>query len=303
MKKWLGVCFGLGLVVGITLSRKRPARYQPNRPELLIGFPDEWAEFAGRNPEFVSVIPLLFDTMEAVFSRTFSLDLPDKVVYFLSKIATEDFVETFILSGNGHGIGAFKILRGMYERVVTAFFVAKNPDQAERFWNFFSIHKYKMIVHARRVIPRFDELLPTSELDATTTARDQVKGDYMDACDKCGAPRPLPSWIKGGMETMCKTTPELQQRYFHCYYWPTLHDHATPNNIIERVEIGSDDELQWKEDAQRGWADIAVSSAHALVLDVLGLCNTRFKLGLEARIQTLVEDWTRAWLKKPSPSA
>jgi hypothetical protein len=121
-----------------------------NESPLKIGFPDEWAGFARRNPEFMKAIPLLFETIDVTFNRTHTLELADKIVYFLSKIASEDFTEVFILCGNGHGIGAFKILRGMYERVVTTFFIAKNPTEAERFWNYFSIHKYKMIVHSRR---------------------------------------------------------------------------------------------------------------------------------------------------------
>jgi hypothetical protein len=92
-----------------------------------------------------------------------------------------------------------------------------------------------MIVHAKRALPSFDGPLPKGEEEAVKAARDDVKDDYMDACEKCGAKRPLPSWVKGGMDTMCKTTKELQQRYWYCYYRPTLHDHATPNNIIERL--------------------------------------------------------------------
>jgi hypothetical protein len=298
MKKWLALGFGIGVFTGALVSRKRPSK-----PKVVIGFPDEWELFATRNPEFIKTIPLLFDTIQEVFGRTYSLDLPDKVVYFLSKIVTEDFAEVFILSGNGHGIGGLKILRGMFERTVTTFYIHNNPDQAERFWNYFKIHKYKLIVHAKKVIPDFDKSVPKAEQGSTQAARDAVKGDYMDACEQCGAPRPLPSWIKGGMDAMCKTEQTLQQRYFHCYYWPTLHDHATPNNIIERMELGPNDELQWQQDAQRGWAEIAVSNAHALVLDVLDLCNTRFKLGIHDRIQALVEGWKKAWIRSRLPPA
>jgi hypothetical protein len=103
----------------------------------------------------MQAIPLLFDTMDAVFDRAASLAMPDTIIHFLSRIASEDFIEVFLLSGNGHGIGGFKVLRGMYERVVTTFFLANNPAEAERFWNYFSIHKYKMSVHAKPVLPNF----------------------------------------------------------------------------------------------------------------------------------------------------
>jgi hypothetical protein len=191
----------------------------------------------------------------------------------------------------------------MYERVVTTFYIANNPSQAKRFWNYFSIHKYKMMVHAKRVMPNPDKVFPKPEIETITAERNAVKDDYMDACEVCGARRPLPSWIKGGMDTMCKTTKELQQRYFHCYYWPTLHDHATPNNIIERLELAPDDQLRWNEDAQRDWADIAVSNAHWMVVEILDLNNKRFKLGLEDRIRALEDGWRKAWIRTPLTSA
>ena len=42
----------------------------------------------------------------------------DLIVYTLGRIAIDDFSELMVLGGNGWGIGALKILRGMYERVV-----------------------------------------------------------------------------------------------------------------------------------------------------------------------------------------
>ena len=52
----------------------------------------------------------------------------DRVVFFLGRIAADDFGEIIILSGNGRGIGAYKILRGMYERVVHAVFFNKDEE-------------------------------------------------------------------------------------------------------------------------------------------------------------------------------
>jgi hypothetical protein len=51
--------------------------------------------------------------------------LADRVVFYLGRVAADDFSELLILSGNGYGIGALKVLRGMYERVVTAAFIMK----------------------------------------------------------------------------------------------------------------------------------------------------------------------------------
>jgi hypothetical protein len=157
-----------------------------------------------------------------------------------------------------------------------------------------------MLVHAKSVMD-IESLISKDIIEATTVARNAVKDSYMDACEACGAKRPLPSWIKGGIDTIAsKTTKELRQRYYYCYYWPTLHDHATVNNIIERLEVSETDNLKWKEEAQLGWVEVAASSAHGLLVDVLDLNNARFGLGLDEQVKALEAGWRRAWLKEAS---
>jgi hypothetical protein len=55
------------------------------------------------------------------------------LVFYLGRTAADDFSELLILSGNGYGVGALKILRGRYEQIVTAAFIAKNPSEARVF--------------------------------------------------------------------------------------------------------------------------------------------------------------------------
>src|SRR5271169_6329192 len=52
----------------------------------------------------------------------------DVIVYTLGRIAVDDFSELVILAGNGWGVGALKILRGMYERIVTTAYSAQTPE-------------------------------------------------------------------------------------------------------------------------------------------------------------------------------
>ena len=55
------------------------------------------------------------------------------MILYLGRTASDDFGELLVLVGNGYGIGALKVLRGMYERMVTAAFLAKNPSEARSF--------------------------------------------------------------------------------------------------------------------------------------------------------------------------
>ena len=68
----------------------------------------------------------------------------DRVIFYLGRIAVDDFGELLVLSGNGKGIGAYKILRGMYERIVHAAFIAKNPPEAPLLAEQEAIDKWKL---------------------------------------------------------------------------------------------------------------------------------------------------------------
>src|SRR5271167_491232 len=118
-----------------------------------IGNGEAQQRFMCENTQFLEEWPLLQPVIEQVFlNRTIYppsedawarvKDLPDDasevlaledkyrtdlIVYTLGRIAVDDFNELVVLAGNGRGVGALKILRGMYERIVTAAYVAQTP--------------------------------------------------------------------------------------------------------------------------------------------------------------------------------
>lgn len=84
----------------------------------------------------------------------------DRVGFYLGRICVEDFREIFLLAGNGHGIGALKILRGVYERAVTAPYILANPDEADAFLEYDKVHKHKAYMHARKLGEHGPRLTP-----------------------------------------------------------------------------------------------------------------------------------------------
>jgi Family of unknown function (DUF5677) len=78
------------------------------------------------------------------------------IVFYLGRIAADDFGEIVVLAGNGYGFGAHKIVRGMYERVVTAMYVARRPAEARVFAEQSAIDKYKLW---ERTVGAFPEMV------------------------------------------------------------------------------------------------------------------------------------------------
>lgn len=87
--------------------------------------------------------------------------MADVVVFYLGRAVADDLGEVLILAGNGRGIGAYKILRGMYERVVTAAFIAKNPSEARIFLSHSFVEREKLWNRLKEILPNItDERTP-----------------------------------------------------------------------------------------------------------------------------------------------
>src|SRR5712671_5104755 len=127
---------------------------------LTIGNPPQQEKFVRENQEFLLEYREISRLLTRVFIRSLAQPSPeevqrleqfpdsdpavvafedqiwaDRVVFYLGRIAADDFNELLLLASNGWGFGALKILRGMYERVVTGAFISKNPSEARVFAN------------------------------------------------------------------------------------------------------------------------------------------------------------------------
>ena len=90
--------------------------------------------------------------------------MADRVVFGLGRVIADDF-EVITLAGNGRGIGALKILRGIYERIVTFVYVAKNPAEARAFAEDDVMKKWKLWKSSLEVWPDLKESAPAGKVD------------------------------------------------------------------------------------------------------------------------------------------
>src|SRR5581483_1995756 len=68
----------------------------------------------------------------------------DKVVFFLGNEAVEEFGEVLVLAGNGYGTGAQKIVRGMFERMVTLSHLIRNPEDSDAWVDFGDVSDHRL---------------------------------------------------------------------------------------------------------------------------------------------------------------
>ena len=137
---------------------------------VMFGIPKEQKHFAETHQTFLQAYPGLMETVDKVFRRTFDFApqdaleriraLPEedeerikfqdsllvkRIAYYISRSAVEEFHDIILLAANSKGIGAQKILRGTYERTVTAQFIAMHPGEALPFADDFHIQQWNII--------------------------------------------------------------------------------------------------------------------------------------------------------------
>ena len=261
--------------------------------KVVFGVPDEWRMFHERHPEWQEALSRLKRALEYVFIREVPVDQQGRhVVFALGRLAVEDFTEILLLCGNGYGIGGLKILRGMYERIVTALYLASHSEQVDDFLDYYYVHQQKLLVHAKDADINLGK--HQKEIDEVKAEYQRVKSRYEETvCRECGTTRLQGSWTKRDLKTMAEEV-GLRHGYGLMYFWPTLMHHTTFAGMNVRYEPSGADILTFQDASQREDADQALGSAHALLLILLKKFDHIFKLGLP-NIDELYQDFARCW--------
>lgn len=260
-----------------------------------FGNSEEWEIFQIRHPKLTQKLPALLQSLHNVFIRDVKISDPsDRVVFFFGRLCVEDFMEIILLCGNGYGIGAMRLLRGMYERAVTLGYIDKNPDKADQFLEYHHIHRGKHFNHANQIFQMNKHLKP-EEID-------EIKKSYKGAiekfkevlCKKCGTTKTMFSWSKLDLVSMARVA-GLEKLYLKCYYEPTLQAHATATSLISRLKVRENGQISFDEGAQREKADSVLIGAHHLMLYILQVENDHFGMGLYDELQDCLADFMQIW--------
>lgn len=264
---------------------------------MTIGFPEEWQVFFDRHPLWAEKYKLLTSTLTKIFIRKAALNSPaDRVVFHLGRLCVEDFNEIFLLCGNGYGIGGLKILRGLYERVVTHGYIADNPDQAVAFLEYHHIQKGKMVNHAEKIFD-LEKNMCAEELEIAKENYKIYKSKFQEiACKKCKTKRTMFSWSKLDTASMAKKI-GVGDLYFPGFFYPTLHTHATLTSLQERMRVSENENVTFNEGAQHEWASNSLKTAHTIMIYVLIIQNDYFKLNIDSEIKERRKDFQEMWAK------
>jgi hypothetical protein len=227
----------------------------------------------------------------------YSRVMADRIVFYMGRIAADDFSELLTLAANGYGFGALKILRSMYEHVVTAAFIAKNPAEWEAFANDSAIKRHKIWKRTVAWSPEIAERYDIVQQDWLELTYAEAIARYKSTvCKKCGQPVTQEAWTRVDLETMArKTDVNLEFLYASCYLQPLCHSHATAFGM--ECHIVETEEMVTYRDSSPEEARQACHLAHNLILRLVSLQNENFRLGLDDEIKARIEKFSKIWGK------
>jgi hypothetical protein len=185
-----------------------------------------------------------------------------------------------------------KILRGMFERVVTAKYLDKYPEEADAFINYFPVSRYKQANAAR-------EFLLKEKLEEIKAERDEVIGRYQisEHCKHCKKEqkRANHTWTRVDTPRMAELA-GIKLPTVTGYYLPMQETHATLASIMRRLRPNEDSQgFTYDETATFDESQITLVTAHYLVLAALECLRDRFKLGdlIEGRFSQCLQGFNQ----------
>jgi len=263
-----------------------------------FGYPDQWEDFENRNNRFIQHFPTLKRALDAAFVRELTTMTPaDRTIYLLGRLCIEDFMELLCLAANGYGIGAMKLLRGLYERVVIAAYLAKNPDETDLFLDFRFVSRHKALQAYIQGGTPGQKWLDRAE--KAQTDYENVKAKFqVDDCKKCGTKRTNHTWSKLDFVSMAKTT-DLGRLLAHAYYEPLNHSHGTAEAIMLRLKLSPSEKIVFESGAQPKDADRTLMVAHAVLVELIGIQARYFKMPeLEKLYDECARNHVEVWSKR-----
>jgi hypothetical protein len=271
------------------------AAMQAKKTFAGFGNVGEWQEFNRRNARFLERFENLKNALTIAFARSGESAEPvDRMIFYLGRLCTEEFNEILVLAGNGYGVGALKLLRGMYERSVTAHYLHLHPEMIEDFLEYYWVSQRKEV---KAIIENFGvSVLDPALVREIEDNFARVKSRFMvDDCPKCGTKRLNHTWSKLDVVSMAKDGAVFGKFIVDAYYLPMRHGHSTVGAVSSRL-IEADGGTGFYGGPQRKEADAALKIAHKLMVLNLALQSEHFQSEASAiPLQQCLDDVKYVW--------
>lgn len=208
------------------------------------------------------------------------------VIYMLARMTLTGWVELLMLVGNGAGLGAMKIMRGMFESSVMAEYLRQNPKEVDDYLAFGYVIQFKRL-------KMFSNAVEAKVVRKTERLYNKVKSQF---ATKTGVRN---QWNKHSIAYMAEKIGRKQQYEISYSIAASIH-HGNFEAMIAHLS-GGKEILEIEQPPSLEWIAQALMSAHICLLHALDTLNDCFALGFDQRLKEASETYAKVWATNPNP--
>ena len=267
--------------------------------EIVPSFPDgkEFTLFRETHPNVLRSMDEVAGGYAQIMLAMEQLDSnrDNEILFLMVGACYTEYEEILLLWLNGYGSGGTKLLRALYERVVTVLYLTKNPQKIQQFIDYTHVHWNKLLIEAdtNGVAQELNE----ERRKEIVTNFEAVKNQFSEprcsekTCKNFGKTQLQLSWTKKPVPTQAReVVPELGLLCFQTYMMPTFFLHTTLWGISQQIKEHENGrrELHNKE-MERGYAQKAVLLSSVLMGHLASGLLEHFKFEMRETSERMME--------------
>jgi hypothetical protein len=278
---------------GVRLGDPAPAARTDltnEKNHAVFGFPDFGQRVFGAHQKAFDQAILVSNLANEMFVQTDKMPLKRErfVIYLLVRMAVTGWTELLILVGNGAGLGAMKISRGMFEAAVMAEYLRRTPEEIDDYLDFFNVLSWKRLqIYPDSFKPRQKKKIQT-EYDRVKARFENRKGRVRD------------QWNKHSIRQMASVLGRKDQYDLPYSIAASMH-HSNFEAMVSHVGR-KNKRLYVDQPPSMNWVPQAFISGHVYLLQALETLNDCFHLGFDSRLKAENDAFLEAWGKKTNQS-
>jgi len=251
--------------------------------QLAFGFPDFWSKaYQAYQPGLDALITDMRLACDMFNTAHHKITEPlEKVVYMLVSLTANGLHELLILAGNGAGMGAMKISRGMFESAVMAEYLRRNPHEIHDYLGYGHVLNWKRL-------RQFPESATSDRARQLEDSYNQVKPRFTNKDRNVRQ-----QWNKNSISKMASAVGREQQ-YELAYSLAASIHHGNVEAMLAHIEADKN-RLSIAELPSLEWIKQALISGHVYLLQALSTLNDCLRLGFHGHMKAANEKFQDAW--------
>jgi hypothetical protein len=260
---------------------------------LVLGFPDFTPTVKAEYPRFFEVGQKALEAMHSIADRAYADPAPyQRAILNLSMVSGVSFVEVVVLTGNGLGNGAMRILRSLLETAINIEFFRLQPEAFEDYKEWYHVERFRESEFLRLYVAESYAMLDPQAIVDAEREMTRVRPRFEQA-RYGGAPKLRGSWSSLDLGARAAAT-GFADLYRLINPMASSFVHTTLYGMLRSFNARRD-EHRIEVPPTLMWSKEALSGAHSIMVRVVESLSRTFDVVPEPTVETLVREWHEAW--------